>query len=461
MNEGKKDRRDPIRTVKPRNFVAKNAGATTSGAGAHKDKKKAAKQGEVKHKNKEYAESLNDRLATALAESVDKKYDHEAHMAKGELLEIAKNAMAIYRMIHDGDNLDGWVASYITVANDHLNSVEEQMSGDQIQDMQEGVFGNIADKAKSMFTKKPAQQPDGHYPDGSSIKTPGVDEWKQQYQQAVMAVKNAKSQQEYETASDRASRIKDLLASKGVKVGPVLGHGVAEGEGDEAYVACIVDFNRSGQAMVRRSKPVNKAKAEEIIANAKAKNTFVHPPFMTIYPASAGKLDGETIMKQFPDMSQQGVAEEVDQGEYSDEVGMVKSNLHTIARMCLEITKTMKEDENLPEWFEEKISQAKGMIVSAGDYLISQHEMGDIDTVAEGAKVDRQAMHITKSMMKAHPGMSKDDAEAAAWAHIKHPKKKKKAKEGWTHDTLADQLFEHERTYEDKLYNLLNKKLGK
>ncbi len=35
---------------KPRNFVAKNA--VQSGAGAHKDKKKAQKQGEVKHKNK-------------------------------------------------------------------------------------------------------------------------------------------------------------------------------------------------------------------------------------------------------------------------------------------------------------------------------------------------------------------------------------------------------------------------
>ncbi len=35
---------------KPRNFVAKNA--TTSGAGAHKDKKKAEKQGDVKHKGK-------------------------------------------------------------------------------------------------------------------------------------------------------------------------------------------------------------------------------------------------------------------------------------------------------------------------------------------------------------------------------------------------------------------------
>jgi hypothetical protein len=36
---------------KPRNFVAKNA--KTGGAGAHKDKKKAEKQGDVKHKNKD------------------------------------------------------------------------------------------------------------------------------------------------------------------------------------------------------------------------------------------------------------------------------------------------------------------------------------------------------------------------------------------------------------------------
>jgi hypothetical protein len=37
-------------TSKPRNFVAKNAQKTTSGAGAHKDKKRAEKQGDVKHK---------------------------------------------------------------------------------------------------------------------------------------------------------------------------------------------------------------------------------------------------------------------------------------------------------------------------------------------------------------------------------------------------------------------------
>jgi hypothetical protein len=40
-------------TTKPRNFVAKNA--KTGGAGAHKDKKKAVKQGDAKHKKKELA----------------------------------------------------------------------------------------------------------------------------------------------------------------------------------------------------------------------------------------------------------------------------------------------------------------------------------------------------------------------------------------------------------------------
>lgn len=45
---------------KPRNFVAKNAMKTTSGAGAHKDKKKALKQGDVKHKQKQFAEGVTE-----------------------------------------------------------------------------------------------------------------------------------------------------------------------------------------------------------------------------------------------------------------------------------------------------------------------------------------------------------------------------------------------------------------
>lgn len=47
MSENKQPKQPP----KPRNFVAKNA--IQSGAGAHKDKKKAMKQGDVKHKKKD------------------------------------------------------------------------------------------------------------------------------------------------------------------------------------------------------------------------------------------------------------------------------------------------------------------------------------------------------------------------------------------------------------------------
>ena len=50
--------KDIIPAEKPRNFVAKNAMKTTSGAGQHTDKKQADKQGNVKHKGKEYAEGM-------------------------------------------------------------------------------------------------------------------------------------------------------------------------------------------------------------------------------------------------------------------------------------------------------------------------------------------------------------------------------------------------------------------
>ena len=148
-----------IPATKPRNFVAKNQ--QTAGAGAHRDKKKEQKQGDVKHKNKQF---------------------------------------------------------------------------------EQGVA-------------------EGDYPDGSSIKTPDVDEWKQQYQQAVMAVKNAKTKQEYEAASDRAGRIKDLLASKGIKVGPALGQQDVE----EGYTTEKQIMTRIRQIMHDRKISGTESNAGELL----------------------------------------------------------------------------------------------------------------------------------------------------------------------------------------------------
>jgi hypothetical protein len=55
-------------------------------------------------------------------------------MAMGELANIAKNAKKIYGMLKQGQQLDTWEYSYITVANDHLTTVAEVVSTDGISE---------------------------------------------------------------------------------------------------------------------------------------------------------------------------------------------------------------------------------------------------------------------------------------------------------------------------------------
>ena len=68
--------------------------------------------------------------------------------------------------------------------------------------------------------------------------------------------------------------------------------------------------------------------------------------------------------------------ESAEKYEYDDEVGMVKNNLHTMVRVSVDLAKHLKENEDIPEWCQEKIAVAKSMIVTVMDYITSQHEMG-------------------------------------------------------------------------------------
>lgn len=64
VTEYKKNRKAPKFNIKPRTGHA----PTQTGAGAHKDKKKAEKQGDVKHKKKAVEESYQERLIRRLDE---------------------------------------------------------------------------------------------------------------------------------------------------------------------------------------------------------------------------------------------------------------------------------------------------------------------------------------------------------------------------------------------------------
>jgi hypothetical protein len=85
-------------------------------------------------------------------------------------------------------------------------------------------------------------------------------------------------------------------------------------------------------------------------------------------------LSPEQSVSKIP--TQQEVPTAESNAEYDDEAGMAQSNLRTMARAVDGLLKTIKNNDNLPEWGQEKIAKAEMMLVSVWDYLQSQKELG-------------------------------------------------------------------------------------
>jgi len=76
--------------------------------------------------------------------------------------------------------------------------------------------------------------------------------------------------------------------------------------------------------------------------------------------------------------------------EYDDEAGMAKSNLRTMARAVNGLMDTIGDNDNLPEWAQEKIAKAEMMTTGVWDYLLSQKEQG-MDPKVENATNIKEA----------------------------------------------------------------------
>ena len=93
--------------------------------------------------------------------------------------------------------------------------------------------------------------------------------------------------------------------------------------------------------------------------------------------------------------------------EYTDEAGMVKDNLHTIIRAMRDLGNSLKNNEDIPEWAQEKIAAAKGMLVSVKDYMISQHEQGVQPTVNENSSSGATGASAVATSMGGGAGFGK------------------------------------------------------
>jgi hypothetical protein len=113
-----------------------------------------------------------------------------------------------------------------------------------------------------------------------------------------------------------------------------------------------------------------------------------------------------------------------DRGEYDDEAGMAKDQLHTIVRHARELEQAIGSHDNLPEWVQEKMGQIKGMMTAVTDYMLSQKERGieqatgeegiTLEKAPPGAKAERMVKGIKKSLSKDGHLSGKDKAIAYA-----------------------------------------------
>lgn len=132
-----------------------------------------------------------------------------------------------------------------------------------------------------------------------------------------------------------------------------LTEGVAEGEDIDARIANLKDAIRFETP---RSVPGEDHKEQ--------------------YVRHAEKIAGyKAELKKLVARKKQGLAEDFN-GEYDDEAGMAKSNLRTMSRAVNGLLDTIQDNDNLPEWAQEKIAKAEMMVTSVWDYLLSQKEQG-------------------------------------------------------------------------------------
>lgn len=168
--------------------------------------------GQIKRKDKSFIPHDKDRR------------DHEVEMARSDLYAAAKDAMRIYKMLKnrtEDQGLMGWQQSYITLANDYLNSVADSLEHDaKVAEMTGGVIaGGMSnfeeDVAEASFGGMPYdrlqgfQDPRGHSPSRGDTSTLSKQKFKQDELSKELDKKSKDSKPE-----DQIDEKKDACYSK-------------------------------------------------------------------------------------------------------------------------------------------------------------------------------------------------------------------------------------------------------
>jgi hypothetical protein len=150
----------------------------------------------------------------------------------------------------------------------------------------------------------------------------------------------------------------------------------------------------------------------------------------------------------------------VDRGEYDREGDMAKEQMHTIMSAAKELHGMLRDEENLPEWVQKKITLAKEYIDTARDYMATQHaERAEEEPIAEKAVSKKQQ----RFMGMVHAAQKGEKPASGAVAKVAKGMGKKDAKDfaATKHKGLPEKVKEEGTDKEDQHAERAGKKVTK
>ena len=212
----------------PRNFVAKNA--KSSGAGAHKDKKKAEKQGDVKHK-KPYMEgeaNISDRELDTI--DPQDQGEEEGSFVKNQIHTMLRVLTHLEHAIGDDEDLPEWVQMKLSQAQQSVVGIMDYMISDKEREVERQTGHDSLMKEgekKGLYYYVNKRKKAGTSRDASSPKAPSAQSWKD-------AAKTAKKEGVAEGRNEIATGTPDAIKVKIKELGLGPARRESTGSGGEA-----------------------------------------------------------------------------------------------------------------------------------------------------------------------------------------------------------------------------------
>ena len=166
---------------------------------------------------------------------------------------------------------------------------------------------------------------------------------------------------------------------------------------DEKLVPKKMEIKEVSSELLDRYKTKAKKSADDLASKGQYKKSTDR--WMGVMKATGKQIDKTTagIKKSLNKEEYEQILEAIDEaltavdkGEYDYEGQMARTQLQTTLRNCKDLIDMIKDNDNMPEWVQSKITLAQDYITTVRDYLQSKEELGEAanNCVPEEVQID-------------------------------------------------------------------------